>query len=165
MKRWIAIILTVLAVMGASVYGIGMTLPVEHRASVTFEVPSPAETVWDLVTTVERFPEWRPDVDRVEQLQTVRGQMSWRETGSGGELPLFVEEEERPHRLVVRIGEGLPFGGTWTYVLTAADSVTSITITEDGEVYSPMFRFVSRFIMGHDATLNRYRDAVLRELG
>jgi hypothetical protein len=31
-----------------------------------------------------------------------------------------------------------------------------VTIREDGEVYNPVFRFASRFIIGHDATTRKY---------
>jgi hypothetical protein len=36
-------------------------------------------------------------------------------------------------------------------------SGTELTITENGEVYNPLFRFVSRFIMGHAATIEKYQ--------
>jgi hypothetical protein len=36
-----------------------------------------------------------------------------------------------------------------------------VQITEDGEVYNPVFRFVSRFILGHTRTMDFY----LRALG
>ena len=55
----------------------------------------------------------------------------------------------------------LPFGGSWTYELApVGDSETTLRITEDGEVYNPIFRFVSRFVMGHDATIRQYLSAV-----
>jgi hypothetical protein len=38
---------------------------------------------------------------------------------------------------------------------------TSVRITEDGEVYNPVFRFVTRFILGETATI----DAYLRAMG
>ena len=70
-----------------------------------------------------------------------------------------VSGEEPPRRLVTRIAdEDLPFGGTWTYRLEPDGGGTRVTITEDGEVYNPVFRFVSRFVMGHDATLRTYLD-------
>jgi hypothetical protein len=46
-----------------------------------------------------------------------------------------------------------PFGGTWTFELTRAGAGTRVTITERGEVYNPIFRFLSRFVFGHTATL------------
>ncbi|HMA23731.1 MAG TPA: hypothetical protein VKP00_07045, partial [Gemmatimonadaceae bacterium] len=40
-------------------------------------------------------------------------------------------------------------------------SASRVTIVERGSVYNPLFRFVSRFFMGHTATI----DAYLRALG
>ena len=37
----------------------------------------------------------------------------------------------------------------------------AVTITESCEVYNPIFRFMSRFVFGHSATIKRY----LRDLG
>jgi len=31
-----------------------------------------------------------------------------------------------------------------------------VAITEDGEVYNPFFRFMSRFVFGHAATLDEF---------
>ncbi len=36
---------------------------------------------------------------------------------------------------------------------------SSVTITERGSVYNPIFRFMSRFIFGHTATVEAYLDA------
>ena len=41
------------------------------------------------------------------------------------------------------------------------DGGSVVTITERGSVYNPVFRFVSRFILGHTATMETY----LRSLG
>jgi hypothetical protein len=71
-------------------------------------------------------------------------------------------ESVPPQRLVSRIAdERLPYGGTWTYELAPAGDGTRLTITERGEIYNPVFRFVARFVMGHTATMN----GVLRALG
>jgi hypothetical protein len=40
-----------------------------------------------------------------------------------------------------------------------------LSITENGEVYNPAFRFVSRYIMGHAATVDAYLKAVAPKLG
>ena len=166
MKRWTLMALGGVTLLGAIVIGIGVLLPVDHQAQVSFEVAAPAAQVWQLITEVERFPAWRPDVESVELLPAVGGLVSWNERGPGGTLPIAVEHMEPPRMLVTAIKEGLPFGGSWTYRIEPLDSLhAKITIVEDGEVYNPIFRFVSRFIIGHDATLNRYREAVEVELG
>jgi hypothetical protein len=41
---------------------------------------------------------------------------------------------------------------------------SELRITEEGEVYNPIFRFVSRFIMGHTATIDSYLSAVRKRL-
>jgi hypothetical protein len=79
--------------------------------------------------------------------------------------PYEAIESTAPRRLVVRIADPtLPFGGTWTYDITPAGQSCSLTITEDGEVYNPLFRFVSRFIIGQTATLDAYIKALNAKL-
>jgi hypothetical protein len=74
-------------------------------------------------------------------------------------------ESEQPLRLVTRIADpNLPFGGTWTYLIAPEAEGCSIEITEHGEVYNPIFRFVSRFIMGHAATIEAYLSALGKRL-
>ncbi|MGH9824216.1 MAG: LIC10604 family protein, partial [Blastocatellia bacterium] len=71
-------------------------------------------------------------------------------------------ESTAPRLMVTRIADAnLPFGGSWKYEIEKAGDGSIITITEDGEVYNPVFRFVSRFIMGHSATIEGY----LKDLG
>jgi hypothetical protein len=57
--------------------------------------------------------------------------------------------------------DDLPFGGTWTYEIAAADGGATLRITEDGLVKNAFFRFMSRFIFGHTATMEQY----LKDLG
>lgn len=40
-----------------------------------------------------------------------------------------------------------------------------LTITENGEVHNPLFRFVSRFIMGYAATIDACLKALRAKLG
>jgi hypothetical protein len=57
--------------------------------------------------------------------------------------------------------ENVPYSATWTYLLRADGGHTVVRIREDGEVYNPVFRFVSRFVIGQTRTM----DAYLRALG
>ncbi|PYP70520.1 MAG: hypothetical protein DMD41_14750, partial [Gemmatimonadetes bacterium] len=71
-----------------------------------------------------------------------------------------------PRRLVRRIADPkLPFGGTWTWEITAAPGGSTLTITEDGEIYNPIFRFVARFILGYTGTMESYLKALAARLG
>lgn len=164
--RWIVRGLVLLMALVIAVLAIGYLLPVDHVASVQARVEASPERVWGLVNDVASLPRWRSDVTHVEAREEGDGARVWTEVGSTGRLPMEVVEARPPERLVVRIvDDGLPFGGTWTYSLVPDASGTLLTITENGNVYNPFFRFVSRFVMGHEGTLRRYLTDLTRELG
>ena len=91
----------------------------------------------------------------------------WIEYGKAdSKMTYEVVESDPPQNLVTRIAEAnLPFGGTWTYDITpAADGASTLTMTENGEVYNPIFRFMSRYVMGYTATMDRYLQALQKKL-
>lgn len=166
MTWWIKFGLTVLLLTAVVVWGLGMMLPEQHTASVTVTLAAPQDSVWAAVTDPSAFPSWRPGVTAVEVLPDAQGRPRWRETAGGETLTLEVTQWTPPRELVTRIAdEGLPFGGTWVYELDPVDGGTRVTLTENGEVYSPVFRFVAQFFLGHEATLNAYRDALVGRFG
>jgi hypothetical protein len=140
---------------------VGWSLPVKHRASREATFAAPPATVYDAITRVEDYPAWRSKVKSVVVMPST-DKRSFRESGGNGDILYVIEEEDAPRRIVTRIADDkLPFGGTWTYELTPAGNGTTLRITEDGEVYNPIFRFMSRFVLGHTATI----DAYLADLG
>ncbi|MFL5567434.1 MAG: SRPBCC family protein [Gemmatimonadaceae bacterium] len=141
---------------------IGWMLPVTHRASSEATYRATPEQIFKLITDVESFPQWRPSVKKVEALPTANGHGQFREIGKNGSILFEVDSIVQNQRVVTRIADrSLPFGGRWTYEIIPRGDSTSLRITEDGEVYNPLFRFVSRFIFGHTATIDEY----LRDVG
>jgi hypothetical protein len=55
--------------------------------------------------------------------------------------------------------------GTWTYSLQSNGEFTIVRITEDGQVYNPVFRFMSRFVLGETRTMDVYLRALARATG
>ncbi|HEX4682256.1 MAG TPA: SRPBCC family protein [Gemmatimonadaceae bacterium] len=161
--KWLLIIAAVVVAVVALVVVVGALLPRDHVAARTARIPAPAAAVWDAITDVGAFPRWRKDVTRVEQLPATPTGPSWREFSSSGAITMVIDVAEPPRRLVSRIADPhLPFGGWWEYVITPdGPDASVVAITEHGSVYNPVFRFVSKFIMGHTATI----DAYLRALG
>lgn len=154
---WVGIALGVLILAAVAVFAIGWMLPEAHIAERTISLPRPPEDVWAAITDVPSAPEWRKDVKHIEMLDTADGALRWRETGKEGTLTLVEELAEPPRRWVIRIDDPeLPFGGRWIYSLEAEGSGTRLTLREEGEVYHPIFRFMSRFVMGHHATIDGY---------
>lgn len=163
--RIILILFGVLAALAASVVAIGMTLPQNHTASRTTHLSAPPDTVWGLITDFNRYPEWRKDVTSVEKVES-GGAPTWREVSRGDRMTYEAVVWEAPTHLIANIADkGLPFGGSWDYRLAPEGSGTRITITENGEVYNPLFRFVSRYLMGHTATIDKYLKSLSARLG
>jgi len=167
--KWALIIVGALVGLVVLIGLIGAMLPRDHVATMTAVIPASPDEVWATLTDVASYPTWRPDLQRVEVLSQPPAPLSWREHGSQGAMTLAVETFEPPRRMVGRISdENLPFGGAWEYVLSpdrADPNKTLVTITERGYVTNPIFRFVSRFVMGHYATLDAYLRALSRKFG
>ena len=160
--RWVLGIAGLLVVAVLIVCAVGYMLPKSHVASVSARYAAPPDSIWTSLTDVAAFPRWRPGLSRVELLPDENGQRGWRELDAHDAVTYRVVESVPPRRLVARIADqNLPYGGSWTYELTPDGSGTRLTITENGEVYNPIFRFVSRFIMGYTSTM----EGVLRALG
>ena len=153
--KWIGIAVLTVGALVAIVALIGLALPQDHVASRTVVLKRPVEDVWATINDVQAFPAWRSSVTRVEVLE--QQPLRWREIGKDGTLTFQVTESRAPSRLVSEITDkSLPFGGTWTYELRPVEGGTELRITEAGEVYNPIFRFVSRFVLGHTATMDAY---------
>ena len=165
MVKWTLIAGLVLVVLLLAVLVVGWLLPEKHHATRQAMLLAPPEAVWTLISDVDAFPSWRNDVKSVERLPDRGGRAVWIEQGSGGKVTYAVEEIQPPRRLVVRIADrDLPFGGAWTYEIAPAAGGASLTITEDGEVYNPVFRFLSRFVFGHESTMAAYLAAAEKRL-
>ena len=153
------------ATLVLAIAAVGWMLPMKHRATGRATLAAPPSAVYALITDVQRFPEWRSKLTSVEALPPVEGKTSFREVGDDGRILYVVEEAIPNERLVTRIADPeLPFGGRWTFTLRPVGAGTMLEIVEDGEVYNPIFRFMSRFVFGHSATIERYLDDVERRL-
>jgi hypothetical protein len=86
-----------------------------------------------------------------------------RETTRDGETITYELLDGTPLKSLKRriATNNLPYSGTWTFSLQPNSEITTVRITEDGEVYNPVFRFISHFVLGHTRTV----DAYLRALG
>lgn len=161
--RYVLIGVGVLAGVIAIIAVIGWSLPVQHRSTLERSYRASPAQLFGLITDVSAFPSWRSDVVRAESLADEQGRKRWSEAPKNGAAITYVAERVEPGRLLVTriMNKDLPFGGSWTYELVPIDeAVTTLRLTENGEVYNPIFRFVSRFVMGHDATMRQYLDAV-----
>jgi uncharacterized protein YndB with AHSA1/START domain len=160
----VLIVVAVVAIVVLGVIALGALLPKEHTATRSGRFRESPDVIWGALTGFAQYPAWRATVKSVEILPPVNGMAAWRETDSHGHaIPYVLAESDAPRRMTTRITDPkLPFGGTWTFEIAPdAGGGSVVRITENGQVYNPLFRFVSRYVMGYTATI----DAYLRALG
>ena len=165
--KWAAIVVGGLIGLILLMAAIGAFLPKEHVATQSARFRSQPAVLWQKMTDVSKFVEWRKDVKAVVEHPGGDARAGWTEVWTHGErVPIEVKVWNPSARLVTRIAaKDLAFGGTWTYELTPAGGGTELRITENGEVYNPLFRFLSRFVFGHTATMRKYLLALGESLG
>ena len=156
--KYILIVLGVILLIPAIAWIIGMALPQSHNVTIFQQFNISAEGIFMKITDIRNFPEWRSNVERVEFLNENERNPLWREYYSNEDpLSFRIIDQEESRSLTTEIAdENLPFGGRWTYTLESEGESTLLTITENGEVYNPIFRFVSTYIIGHDTTIKQY---------
>ena len=163
MLRILILVLGVLVALILLLVAIGYALPINHVATREGRLAAPPERVFSVLRDVEKFPTWRSDVKSVEVLATTPA-LRWRERGDN-DITFEMETVEAPGKIVTRIvDKTLPFGGSWSYDLSPEGGGTKLVITENGEVYNPLFRFMSRFVFGHTATIDRFLDDLGKHL-
>jgi len=161
--KWMLITFGALAGIVALMAIVGAFLPKKHTASRSITLNASPDSVFAIIADVERYAEWRGDVKEVTLLATSDGTTRFREMGKDGAVTYRVMERVPPLRYVVRIDDAtLPYGGSWISTLRPEGSGTVLTITEDGEVYNPIFRFLSRTVFSPSATIEKYQ-ASLRD--
>lgn len=164
--KWLIIIVGGLIVLIVLIAIIGAFLPRDHVATVRATIPATPTQVWAAITDASAYPTWR-GVKKVDVLST--NPLSWREENSQGAMTLTADVFEPPRRMVARIkDEGEPFGGAWEYLIEPAPgdpNKSNVAITERGWVSNPIFRFVSKFVMGQHSTLEAYMKQLGRKFG
>ncbi len=163
--RTLAYVLVLLIAVVAIVGMVGRSLPVAHLASRGERFDAPLDAVWKVVTEVGAYASWRSDITGVELLPPVDGRPAWREISGGDHVEYVAEELVEPTVFVTRITtKGLPYGGRWRYELTPDAGGTRVTITEEGEVYNPIFRFMMKYVLGETATIEKVLTALGKRL-
>lgn len=165
---WILVVVGVLVAAVLITTVIGSFLPEEHVAMRTLILRQLPQNVWRVMTDFANQPLWQPDLKSIQRLPDRNGHEVWQEEFARGmKIPLETVETDAPRRLVRRIAsDELAFGGTWEYLLTpTTEGGCQVTITERGTVGNPFFRFLSKFVFGHTATMEKYLTSLAKKFG
>jgi polyketide cyclase/dehydrase/lipid transport protein len=153
--KYLLIVMGTLFALLLLVVVIGVLLPKTHTASRSAVFKTTPEQLFALIDGPQT---WRSNVKKYEPVGFPDGRRQWRETDDHGKIITYEAVERHPPTLLkTRIVTGnLPYSGTWTLNLEPGDGLTVLRITEHGDVYNPVFRFVSRFLIGHTRTIDNY---------
>jgi hypothetical protein len=154
--KWVWIIGGSLVLIVAIVAVVGAMLPQSHHASRRARFRQRPEAIYAVLAGP---PDWRSDVKGFGKLSDRKW---WEQDSHGKKITFELVEDRAPLRRVTRIADPkLPFGGTWTIEIAPEAAGSAVRISEDGEIYNVIFRFVARYFMGYTSTIDGY----LRDLG
>ena len=132
--KWLFLLAGLLVVVALLVAAIGAMLPRDHTASRTLTTARKPEEIWALISDP-----------------------AFAKAATNQDVPVETVESTPPTKLVTKIADPRqPFGGTWTFAVTPTPTGSTLTIREDGWVSNVIFRFVSRFVIGHHYTIDTY---------
>lgn len=164
--RWIGTVLGLIVFIVLVLIGVGTSLSVHHRSTCSVDIAKPVDQVWETVYDVQSSA-WRSTVAHVDfpKPGAAVGD-SWIEVDRNGNSVEYQRvSAERDRRLVVRVVGQSAFGGQWTYQFSPQSHGTRVSITEDGEIYNPIFRLMSRFVLGYSATMRTYLTDLVKHFG
>ncbi|BDA79675.1 polyketide cyclase [Leptospira kobayashii] len=144
------------------IYLVGRSLPADHTVSLSRVFSSSSEIIYEKIKNFKDYPLWRPNLKLIQPVSAT----SWKETDSHKNIMTYSFIRDEKNRLIESkiMDEDKPFGGSWTFELKTVPGGTELTITENGKVFSPIFRFVSKYIFGHTSTIEAYFGYMEKEL-
>jgi hypothetical protein len=153
--KWVFISLGILIVLIAIIYLIGSLMNVKHVATIQREFKKTSSNeILSLITNYKEYASWRSGIKEL----TVDSVNHWTEKNSHGDKVSYrLEMGDEKGKLMTRIlNKDLTYGGFWEFTITTMDDGCSVKIVENGEVYNPLFRFMAKYIFGHETTLKNY---------
>jgi uncharacterized protein YndB with AHSA1/START domain len=123
-------------------------------------IDAPIDRVWEILTAIERWPEWNPDVKSVSMDGPVERGSSFRWKAGPGTITSLVEHVERPH-VVAWSGRTLGIRAVHVWRLESTESGTLARTEEsyDGLVARVLRRSLQKILDNSLADGARYLKA------
>jgi uncharacterized protein YndB with AHSA1/START domain len=131
--------------------GINQEAPVVGRSEI--EIAAPPETVWDVLTAIERWPSWNPEVKSMSMQGPVAEGSVFRWKAGPGTITSTIQRVE-PRQLIAWTGKTLGIEAIHFYRLEPRDGKTFVRTEESYE------GLVARLLRG---TLQKTLDRALAD--
>lgn len=158
----------------AGVFFIFVVLPVilgsmmrpEHTGTRSVWLRTDIDRVWEVISNHEREPAWRKDLKGVIRLPDHEGREAWKEISkTGQEIQLATTEKAEKRKIVRTIINNRSFGGSWILELAPENAGTRVSLTENGVVFNPVFRFMFKVFFSPTSTIDKYLQMLGNYLG
>ena len=137
--------------MNERLQGINEAAPVVGASEI--EIAAAPETVWDVLTTIDRWPTWNPDIKSMSMEGDVAAGSVFRWKAGPGTITSTIRRVEPP-RLIAWTGKTFSIDAIHVYRLEARDGKTFVRTEESYE------GLVARLFRG---PLQKTLDAALEE--
>lgn len=136
--------------------GVGLFQEAKYSNSVSESMEIPASEIWNYLLAIEEMPIRRKEVVKVEIIEKDQKQLPlvWKEITDMGGYMLFKRGVTIPEQKleIILYESSYKMRGTWTYEIVEKEGLTTVTIKEDSEIFSPVIRG-AYFLAGRDSTL------------
>ena len=163
---WVWFLVVIAGAFGAAAW-LGSRLPKTHTAASRIQLDVAPDEVWRVITDFSSHPNWRPGLQGVEAGPEIDGLPSWYEVCARNMKVHFrVVDSDPPRRLVTQlVDDKLPVMGSWVYELTPIAGGTELVITEQDRIFSPFFRFLTKFVFAYHGVMDVFLIALARTFG
>lgn len=132
---------------------IGLTISKTHSLTYSINIEKPTELIWNKLRDDLKSAEWRNDLKSVEALQRWNNYEAFKEIyKNGGSLNYAIIYKKENEKLIRKIIHNKNFGGEWIIELRE----NKVTITENGEIYNPIFRVLGKIFHDPSKTIVRF---------
>lgn len=161
MKR-LLLILVPLVLIVAAPFALGALAPASFEIEVSREVDAERDEVFALLANLDEWVLWRRGYQDVEILEPREGEITrYRLTTEHETLTYAIVDFEENRSMTTCIAEeGVAFGGCWRLDFADSEGGTRITLSEKGHIDSLWYRFMARYVIGHDKYLDAFFDDI-----
>ena len=141
----------------------GVLLPKQHIVTYSHHFERAPEELWDVITSVRLYPQWKPDTQYVQVLKENDGAPQvWIESDDNGVKTTYaVKNSLEPVSWEIHVTDPeIPPGGNWLFELEPNGNGTDLSITETATVKNPLSRFFDRFLVGYTRGIKSYVNAL-----
>lgn len=151
------LLLAVILMLGLTWWLLSFFSAKNWEGNIQFTLQAPASEVFALLTDLERLPERRKEIDKVEILQpTEKGQVHWREIASMGGFAEYevMRSITDKHWDIKMLRSSFGMKGCWKYAFRDLGEQCQLTIEEDSQSEKFWIRGLMQ-LAGRNATLRQ----------